>query len=142
MNNELVSKYFYAQNLRIFLKQMKESKNVPGKNKILLSITKSGLGDLKNEIKKMTEDEIKTEKPNEIVDIVEKILEFNEQQEGKGLKILTPSQMLSRLPISLAQLKAGNNSEKLKNETRQLLYSLYHSKSMSKQVYDNLIKYI
>ena len=142
MNNELVSKYFYAQNLRIFLKQMKESKNIPGKNKILLSITKSGLGDLKNEIKKMTEDEIKTEKPNEIVDIVEKILEFNEQQEGKGLKILTPSQMLSRLPISLAQLKAGNNSEKLKNETRQLLYSLYHSKSMSKQVYDNLIKYI
>ena len=142
MNNELVSKYFYAQNLRIFLKQMKESKNIPGKNKILLSITKSGLGGLKNEIKKMTEDEIKTEKPNEIVDIVEKILEFNEQQEGKGLKILTPSQMLSRLPISLAQLKAGNNSEKLKNETRQLLYSLYHSKSMSKQVYDNLIKYI
>ena len=142
MNNELVSKYFYAQNLRIFLKQMKESKNIPEKNKILLSITKSGLGDLKNEIKKMTEDEIKTEKPNEIVDIVEKILEFNEQQEGKGLKILTPSQMLSRLPISLAQLKAGNNSEKLKNETRQLLYSLYHSKSMSKQVYDNLIKYI
>ena len=142
MNNELVSKYFYAQNLRIFLKQMKESKNIPGKNKILLSITKSGLGDLKNEIKKMTEDEIKTEKPNEIVDIVEKILEFNEQQEGKGLKILTPSQMLSRLPISLAQLKAGNNSEKLKNETRQLLYSLYRSKSMSKQVYDNLIKYI
>ena len=142
MNNELVSKYFYAQNLRIFLKQMKESKNIPGKNKILLSITKSGLGDLKNEIKKMTEDEIKTEKPNEIVDIVEKILEFNEQQEGKGLKILTPSQMLSRLPTSLAQLKAGNNSEKLKNETRQLLYSLYHSKSMSKQVYDNLIKYI
>ena len=142
MNNELVSKYFYAQNLRIFLKQMKESKNIPGKNKILLSITKSGLGDLKNEIKKMTEDEIKTEKPNEIVDIAEKILEFNEQQEGKGLKILTPSQMLSRLPISLAQLKAGNNSEKLKNETRQLLYSLYRSKSMSKQVYDNLIKYI
>ena len=140
MNNELVSKYFYAQNLRIFLKQMKESKNIPGKNKILLSITKSGLGDLKNEIKKMTEDEIKTEKPNEIVDIVEKILEFNEQQDGKGLKIL--SQMLSRLPISLAQLKAGNNSEKLKNETRQLLYSLYRSKSMSKQVYDNLIKYI
>ena len=142
MNNELVSKYFYAQNLRIFLKQMKESKNIPGKNKILLSITKSGLGDLKNEIKKMTEDEIKTEKPNEIVDIVEKILEFNEQQEGKGLKILTPSQMLSRLPISLAQLKAGNNSEKLKNEIRQLLYSLYHSKNMSKQVYNNLIKYI
>ena len=45
--------------------------------------------------------------------------------EGQGLKIPTPNQMLSRLPIFLAQLKAGNNSEKLKNEIRQLLYSLY-----------------
>ena len=44
---------------------------------------------------------------------------------GRGLKILTPCQMLSSLPISLAQLKAGNNSEKLKNEIRQLFYSLY-----------------
>ena len=46
-------------------------------------------------------------------------------QPGRELKILTPNQILSRLPISLAQLKAGNNSEKLKNEIRQLLYSLY-----------------
>ena len=50
--------------------------------------------------------------------------------------------MLSRLPITLAQLKAENNSEKLKNEIRQLLYSLYHSKNMTKQVYNNLINYI
>ena len=49
-------------------------------------------------------------------------------QTGEGLKILTPDQMLSRLPITLAQLKAGNNSQKLKNEIRQLLYSLYRSK--------------
>ena len=90
----------------------------------------------------MTEDEIKTEKPNEIVDIVEKILEFNEQKEGKGLKILTPSQMLSRLPISLAQLKAGNNSEKLKNEIGQLLYSLYRSKKLTKEIYKSLIDII
>ena len=62
---------------------------------------------------------------------------------GKGLKILTPQQMLSRLPISLAQLKAGNNSEKLKNETRQLLYSLYRSKKLSKKKIDeHLIKAI
>ena len=51
--------------------------------------------------------------------------EQGRNQRGQGLKILTLNQMLSRLPISLAQLKAGNNSEKLKNETRQLLYSLY-----------------
>ena len=50
--------------------------------------------------------------------------------------------MLSRLPITLAQLKAGNNSEKLKNKIRRLLYSLYRSKNMTKQVYNNLIKYI
>ena len=116
MNNELVSKYFYAQNLRMLLEQIKDSKNIPGKNKMLVSITEIGLGDLKNEIKKMIEDEIKTEKPNEIVDIVEKILEFNEQQEGKGLKILTPSQMLSRLPISLAQLKQEITQKNLKTK--------------------------
>ena len=52
------------------------------------------------------------------------------------------SQMLSRLPISLAQLKARNNSGKLKNEIRKLLYSFYCSKNMTKQIYNNLIKYI
>ena len=52
------------------------------------------------------------------------------KQKGLGLKILTPNQMLSRLPISLAQLKAGNYSEKLKNKIRQLLYSLYRSKNL------------
>ena len=60
-----------------------------------------------------------------IIDVVQKILEFiNKLQLGQGLKILTPNQMLSRLPVSLAQLKAGNNSEKIKNEIRQLLHSL------------------
>ena len=63
-------------------------------------------------------------------------------QQGEGVKILTPNQMLSRLSISLAQLEAGNNSEELKNEIRQLLYSLYHSKNIIKQVYNNLIKLI
>ena len=60
-----------------------------------------------------------------MLEIVGRILYFNQlNQSGQGLKIQTPNQMLSRLPISLAQLKAGNNSEKLKNEIRQLLYSL------------------
>ena len=63
-------------------------------------------------------------------------------QPGKGLKILTPDQMLSRLPITLAQLKAGNNSEKLKNEIRQLFYSLYRSKKLTKQLYKSLIDII
>ena len=55
-------------------------------------------------------------------------------QPRKGLKILTPDQVLSRLPTSLAQLKAGNNSQKLKNEIRQLLYSLYRSKKTYKTI--------
>ena len=63
-------------------------------------------------------------------------------QQGKGLKILTPNQMRSRLPITLAQLKAGNNSEKLKKEIRQLLYSLYRSKKLTKQIYKSLIDII
>ena len=54
--------------------------------------------------------------------------EQRRKQQASGLNILTPNQMLSRLPITLAQLKAGNNSEKLKNEIRQLLHSLYRSK--------------
>ena len=72
----------------------------------------------------MSKKEREIEEPDKVVEIVEEILEFNKQtQEEKGLKILTPYQMLSRLPISLAELKAGNNSEKLQNEIRQLLYS-------------------
>ena len=101
----------------------------------------SGLKDLKEEIKKMPKAEIETEKPDEIVNIVGKILKFSEQnqQKGQGIKILTPNLMLNRLPIALAQLQAGSNSNKLKNEIRQLLYSLYRSKNMTEQVYKSLI---
>ena len=52
---------------------------------------------------------------------------------GEGLKIMTSNQLLTRLPILLAQEKAGNNSQKLNNEIRQIIYSLYSSKNMSKQ---------
>ena len=89
----------------------------------------------------MSEDEIE-KKLDKILEIVKEILNFNKKfrkQKGLGLKILTPNQMLSRLPISLAQLKAGNNSEKLKNEIRQLIYSLYRSKKLTKQIYKSLI---
>ena len=63
-------------------------------------------------------------------------------KERKGLKILSKQQMLSRLPILLAQIQAGNNSKKFKNETRQILYSLYRSKALTKTVYNNLIRAI
>ena len=74
------------------------------------------------------------------------ILEAREQalieQYSKGLKILTPNQMLKRLPIALAQVKAGNNSESLLNEIRQIVYSLYRSKEITKNVYNNIINSI
>ena len=61
---------------------------------------------------------------------------------GSGLIILTNKEMLKRFPILLAQIQAGNNSKKLKNELRQILYSLYRSKALTKTVYNNLIKVI
>ena len=61
---------------------------------------------------------------------------------GTGLKILTPKQMLQRLSIALAQVKAGNNSESLLNEIRQIINSLYQSKQITKKVYNNMINSI
>ena len=82
-------------------------------------MVRSGSRDLKEEIEKMPKDEKEIEQPDELVDIAEKILEFNNRnQRGQGLKILTPDQMLIRLPTSLGQLEAGNNSKKTKDEIR------------------------
>ena len=65
---------------------------------------------------------------------------YDAKQEGTGLNILTPKQTLQRLPIALAQIKAGNNSESLLNEIRQIVYSLYQSKEITKKVYNSIIK--
>ena len=64
------------------------------------------------------------------------------ETERTGLKILTSKQMIQRLPIALAQVKAGNNSESLLKEIRQIVYSLYQSKQITKKVYNNIIKSI
>ena len=94
----------------------------------------------------MSKEKIKIEKPNEILGIIKEIINNNnkelQKQPGSDLKILTPRQMLNRLPISLAQLKAGNDSEKLKNEIRELLYSLYRSKKLTKKINKSLIDII
>ena len=103
------------------------------------------LDKIKKHVEKVSEDKKSMIEENEkIINIVERILYLNqlEQQEGSSLKILTPNQILSRLPIPLAQLNAGNNSEKLKNEIRQLLYSLCISKKLKKQLYKSLIDII
>ena len=65
-----------------------------------------------------------------------------ETKQGTGLKILTPRQMLQRLPVALAQVTAGNNSERLLNKIRQIVYSLYQSKEITKKVHNNIIKSI
>ena len=143
INNELFKKHFKVQKPIFMYKVLYETNNDKEKNSKLVNIFNSGLEDLEKEIKEMSKEEIEIEKPYNIVKVVKKILEINKNnQQGKGLKILTPNQMLSRLPITLAQLKVGNNSEKLKNEIRQLLNSLYRSKNMTKQLYNNLIKHI
>ena len=142
INKELSKKYFNFQRPSSMVKYLYKT-NDRKKNNELVSVINSELKDIKKEIKEMSKEERENEKPDKIVEIVEEIIKFNKQnQEGQGLKILTPSQMLSGLPISLAQLKARSNSEKLKTEIRQFLYSLYRSKNMTKQVYNNLIKYI
>ena len=140
INDDLFNKYFKFQRHSDMLMLLNKRIDTEKNNK-LVNLINSGLKDLKEEIKKMSKAEIENEDPELILEIVEKILKFNEQnqQKGQGIKILTPNQMLNRLPIALAQLQAGNNSNKLKNEIRQLLYSLHCPKNMTEQIYENLI---
>ena len=106
------------------------------KNEDQVQAIKKMLDKMKKCIKRFSEDKKSIIKENEkIINMVERILHFNQlEQQTSGLKILTPNQMLSRLPVSSAQLNARNNSEKLKNEIRELLYSLYRSKKLTKQL--------
>ena len=76
----------------------------------------------------------------DIDDAIKKIDDYmNPKSKGKGLKIMMSNQLITRLPILLAQKKAGHNSQKLNNEIRQIIYSLYQSKNMSKAVYNHLM---
>ena len=102
----------------------------------------------------MPKNEVKNKKLDLLAGLVEKILDINgllnipdlgseesaaQRQEGQGLKILSQQQVISRLSILLSELLAGHNSQKLKNEIRQIIYSLYRSKNLSKTIYNNLI---
>ena len=123
-------------------KKLRKTEGTRNENRVYL------IKEVLNRMKKIIENVSKNktfmiEENEKIINIVDRILYFDQlDQSGQGLKILTPNQILSRLPISLAQLKAGNNSEKLKNEIRQLLYSLYRSKKLTKQLYKSLIDII
>ena len=106
INSEIFNEYFGYQNPSFLTKDL--MKTDQSKNKQILKQTIDSINDLRNSIIKK---EIPAnENPNKMIDIVEEILEFNGQQKGTGLKILTPKQMFQRLPIALAQVKASNNS--------------------------------
>ena len=106
-NSEIFQKNFKFQRPSYMLKTLYTT-NDKKKNSKLVNIIKSELSDLKNETENMSEEEKEIEKPNEIVNIVEEIFEFNKKtHKGQGLKTLTADQMFSRLPITLAHLKVG-----------------------------------
>ena len=126
INDELFNAYFTDYlNPSSMYKNLSETKDAV--NQVRVDSIKKVLSKLKRIIEYEPKDyAFKIEENEKIIEVVEKILEFNQlNQSGQGLKILTPNQMLSKLTISLAQLKAGNNSEKLRNGIRQLLYSLH-----------------
>ena len=131
INNELFKIHFKLEKPILMHNVLHETKNdkLNEKNSELVNIFISVLEDVEKEIKEMSKEEIEIEKPYNIVKVVKMILDFNkiEQQEGQGIKILTPNQMLNRLPIALAQLQAGNNSNKLKNKIN-IVFSLSFKK--------------
>ena len=116
INNELFKYYFINyQKPSDMYKKLRETKDKINEDQV--DLIKEILDKIKEEIKNVPKNKKIVIKLNEEINITERILYFNQlEQQDLGLKILTPDQMLSRLPITLAQLKAGNNSEKLKNE--------------------------
>ena len=95
--------------------------------------------DLRNAVNKK---EIPKKNPDKVIKIVETALDFNIQQKGKGLKILTLKQMLQKFPIAREQVKAGNTSENIRNEISQIIYSLYEAIEVTKKVYSNIMNSI
>ena len=97
----------------------------------------------------MSENEVKNKGLDLLRDFIKKIVDMSPleseaeaAEQGQGLKILTPKQMITRLAILLVQLKAGNNSQRLKNAIRQIVHSLYRSKTLSKTIYNSLMNTI
>ena len=127
-NDKIISKYYFSQKYNTFLNKFNKFERIQEKKKWgAIGYKQKMLLDYGKELRK----------------IIKKIFSIpSGSQSGEVLKILTPQQMLTRLPILLAQVQAGNNCRELKNEIRQLLYSLYRSKALTKTVYNNLIKVI
>ena len=158
---DLICKYFKEKSLIEILNQLKDYRKNPRtfqKYNNLMVYLIIVLRKLEKDIRNMPEDEVEKKRLNYLKDLVRKIVDTNQKfddmppleteeehaqrLQGQGLRTLPPQQMIIRLPILLVQLKAGNNSQKLKNEIRQLLYSFYRSKNLSKTIYNSLMNTI
>ena len=131
LDPNLVERYFYQKSLKELLKYFKFSRSTTyGNAKQVL--VRSILATLKSDIRNVSEDGVENKRLNLLASLFEKSLDSNAQingetaeKKGEVLKIITPKQIITRLPILLSQLEAGHNSEKLENEIIQLVYSLY-----------------
>ena len=159
--SNLINKYFKENSLIKIINKLKDYKKSPETlqkyNSLMVHLI-IGLRKLDSDMKNMCEDEAENKKLDYLRDLVRNIVDSNQElddmpqleseesaaqrQQRQGLKTMTPKQMITRLPIVLAQLKAGNNSQKLKNQIRQLLYHLHRSKNLSKKIYNSLISTI
>ena len=144
--SELTDPLTFLNEIKKSKTSLKEAKNMQKNYLNYLNIIQKGN---KNANQKNTLANININARNSAIKFIEgygsMILEAKKlakEQEGTGLKILTPNQMLKGLPIALAQVKAGNNSESLLNEIRQIAYSLYRSKEITKKLYNNVINSI
>ena len=145
INNEVIDPEIIRQCFMFdSLDKMYEFLNKDSADKDLnAAIIDQALLDLELDINKSSKAGRKNKQLKPLANIVEKI--FNDatnNQQGQGLKTMTPKQIILRLPILLAQLKAGNNSQKLTNEIRQIVYLLYRSKQLSKIIYNSLMSNI
>ena len=159
----LTSRNFMEKSLTVIMNKLKNYKENPEKLQMydnLMVRLNIGLERIESDIKNMSEDKVEKKKHLDylknlvraIVDAGQKYdmpdleteeeAEAGKRQKGQGLKIMTPKQMITRFPILLAQLKARNNSQKIKNEIRQIVYSLYRSKNLSKTIYNSLMNTI
>ena len=138
INNDVTSRYLKDKDSTEFLSIQNFLDNINNEDIKNKKDTRKEFKDLKNNVK--------SEELKDIVKELERAIfgygYENGELLGSGLKILTNKQMLNGLPILLAQIQAGNNSTKLKNEARQILYSLHRSKVLTKTVFNNLIRAI
>ena len=115
-------------------------KPIKDKNEQIANQVNDALIGIRNAINKKITPE--NENPDKLIDIVEKIVHFNKQQKGRGLKILTSKQILQRLPIAFAQVKTDSTSENLLNKIHQILYSLFRETETPEKAYNNIMNSI